>query len=104
MGILDVMKISASGLQAERTRMEAIATNMANVQTTRTDEGGPYRKKDVVFVPSDIPQEGKFGSLLQDKFEGVKVDKSSRAKSPSSKPMTLLTPTQTPTGTFLSPT
>ncbi len=41
----DIMKISATGLKAQRTRMEAIAANMANVQTTRTDEGGPYTKK-----------------------------------------------------------
>jgi len=74
MGILDVMKISASGLKAERTRMEAIATNMANAQTTRTDEGGPYRKKDVVFIPTDVSGDGRFNSLLQERFEGVKVD------------------------------
>jgi len=74
MGILDVMKISASGLQAQRTRMEAIATNMANAQTTRTDEGGPYRKKEVVFVPADVSDDREFGSMLQEKMEGVQVE------------------------------
>lgn len=74
MGILDVMKISASGLKAQRTRMEAIATNMANVHTTRTDEGGPYRKKEVVFTPSDVVDGRGFGSMLQEKFEGVRVE------------------------------
>lgn len=74
MGILDAMKISASGLKAQRTRMEAIATNMANVHTTRTDEGGPYRKKEVVLVPSDVAGSRGFGSILQEKFEGVRVE------------------------------
>jgi flagellar basal-body rod protein FlgC len=74
MGILDVMNISASGLKAERTRMEAVASNLANVHTTRTDEGGPYRKKDVVFMPADVSSDRGFNSMLQEKFEGVKVD------------------------------
>jgi len=70
----DIMKISATGLKAQRTRMEAIAANMANVQTTRTDEGGPYRKKDVVFIPAEVEGSQGFGAMLQEKFEGVKVD------------------------------
>ncbi len=74
MGILDVMTISASGLQAQRTRMEAISTNMANAQTTRTDEGGPYRKKEVVFVPADVSNDKGFQTTLQEKVEGVQVD------------------------------
>lgn len=74
-GILDdIMKISASGLKVERKRMEAIATNMANAQTTRTDEGGPYKKKDVVFISADVSDKKGFDAVLQGKFEGVKVD------------------------------
>jgi flagellar basal-body rod protein FlgC len=41
--------ISASGLAAERLRMEVVASNLANAQTTRTPEGGPYRRREVVF-------------------------------------------------------
>ena len=74
MGILDVMKISASALTAERTRMEAVSSNLANIHTTRTDEGGPYRKKDVVFMPTEVSGDGSFNSMLNEKFEGVKVD------------------------------
>ena len=82
-GILDdIMKISASGLKAERTRMEAIATNMANAQTTRTDEGGPYRKKDVVFIPTDVSDKKGFEAILGEKFEGVKVDEVVDSKKP----------------------
>jgi flagellar basal-body rod protein FlgC len=45
------LRISASGLSAERARMDVIAENMANARTTRTAEGGAYRRKMVVFEP-----------------------------------------------------
>lgn len=41
--------VSASGLFAQRTRLDAIANNIANANTTRTDQGGPYKKMEVVF-------------------------------------------------------
>ncbi len=44
------MAISASGLTAQRKRMDLIANNIANASTTRTEEGGPYKRQDVVFV------------------------------------------------------
>jgi flagellar basal-body rod protein FlgC len=74
MGILDIMKISASALKAERTRMEITSSNLANIHTTRTDEGGPYRKKEVVFTAADISERKGFGGMLSDKVTGVKVD------------------------------
>jgi flagellar basal-body rod protein FlgC len=43
------MDISASALQAERVRAEVVAANMANAETTRTADGGPYRRQQVVF-------------------------------------------------------
>jgi flagellar basal-body rod protein FlgC len=46
---LGAFNISASGLTAERLRMEVVANNIANAAVTRTPEGGPYRRKDVVF-------------------------------------------------------
>ena len=45
------MRISATGLTAERTRIDVIAENIANARTTRTPEGGPYRRKVVRFEP-----------------------------------------------------
>ena len=74
MGIFDVLKISASGLKAQRTRMETVASNIANVHTTRTEDGGPYRKKDVVFTTNDVAASTGFGSLFRQKIEGVSVD------------------------------
>jgi flagellar basal-body rod protein FlgC len=49
MGIFNAIEVSGSALSAERQRAEVIAANMANSDTTRTPEGGPYRRKQVVF-------------------------------------------------------
>lgn len=47
--LFNSMDISASGLTAQRRRLDLIANNLANAGTTRTAEGGPYRRKDVTF-------------------------------------------------------
>ncbi len=62
MDLLNAMKISATGLAAQRFKMNIIAENLANVDTTRTKEGGPYRRKMVVFEGQDID---KFKSVLE---------------------------------------
>ncbi len=56
------LRISSSGLTAERMRMNTIASNIANINTTVTPEGGPYRRKDVVFEA--MPQAKNFGEIL----------------------------------------
>ena len=52
MSFLQSLNISASGLTAQRARMDIISENIANIDTTRTEEGGPYRRKMVVFKTS----------------------------------------------------
>lgn len=74
MGAFDIFRISASGMKSQRTRMDVVASNLANVQTTRTDEGGPYRKKDVVFKAVDVSDDKAFGGTLSKKIEGVNVE------------------------------
>jgi len=49
MGFMESFSISASGMTAERLRMDVIANNIANANTTRTAEGGPYRRQEVVY-------------------------------------------------------
>ena len=49
MGRFSALRIGASGLSAERLRMDTITSNMANAQTTRTESGGPYTRKIAVF-------------------------------------------------------
>jgi len=53
MAFLNAMNISASGLTAQRVRLDTIAENISNSNTTRTENGEPYRRKTVVFEPSN---------------------------------------------------
>jgi len=49
MGMFDALNISSTGMSAERLRMDVIAENLANAETTRTPQGGPYRRQEVVL-------------------------------------------------------
>lgn len=51
MNLFGVLEISGSALGAQRQRAEVVSANLANAETTRTDEGGPYRRKQVIFGP-----------------------------------------------------
>ena len=53
-GVFSAMEIAASGLTAERGRMNIIAGNLANARTTRTENGGPYQRLDPVFTSSPV--------------------------------------------------
>ena len=56
MAYLSSFDISSYGLSAQRFRMEVISSNIANANTTRTSEGGPYQRRDVVFKATDFNQ------------------------------------------------
>jgi flagellar basal-body rod protein FlgC len=72
MSLFTALQVSASGMAAERARAEVLVENMANAETTRTPEGGPYRRKDVVFS-SDL-QASPFSAVFQNELaEGVRV-------------------------------
>lgn len=72
MSLFSAMQVSASGMSAERTRAEILVENMANAETTRTPEGGPYRRKDVVF--SSEVQASPFSAVFQNELgTGVRV-------------------------------
>jgi len=71
MDLMNAMKISSAGLSAQRTRMNVVSSNLANINTTRTPEGGPYRRKEVVL--SAEPVGGDFGSLLAEKVNAPRV-------------------------------
>ena len=78
MNLFGAMEVSSSALGAERIRAEVVAANMANAETTRTPEGGPYRRQHVVFT-SEAPEESFGGQLLANsgvsgpQIEGVRV-------------------------------
>ncbi|HWP98578.1 MAG TPA: flagellar basal body rod protein FlgC [Syntrophomonadaceae bacterium] len=65
MGFLDGMDISASGLTAQRLRMDTIASNLANAESTRVANGtGPYRRQVVVFEAKNSEQSPSFSDIL----------------------------------------
>jgi len=76
MDLFSSMRVSASGLDAQTKRMNTISTNLANSETTETEEGGPYRRKDPVFVATQDKE--SFGEILQNqmdqKVQGVVVE------------------------------
>jgi flagellar basal-body rod protein FlgC len=63
MSLFSVLSVSASGMSAQRTRAELLVENLANAETTRTPEGGPYKRKDAVFTSS--AQNSPFSAVFQ---------------------------------------
>ncbi len=80
MGLFQSFDICATGMTAQRFRMDVIAENIANVSTTRTEDGTPYRRKVVTFTEKNLDQGASFQNILKDKQgayqgNGVKVSK-----------------------------
>lgn len=72
MSLFTSLGVSASGMSAQRIRAALLVENIANSETTRTPEGGPYRRKDAVFSTSSVGS--AFASELQSQLEtGVRV-------------------------------
>jgi flagellar basal-body rod protein FlgC len=88
MGLFDSINISASGLTAQRLRMDVIAKNIANADTTRTENGLPYRRQVVIFeensrnVPFSMYLSEESKRLFLTKGGGVKVTAIKEDKSP----------------------
>src|SRR5213079_2118746 len=75
MSLFSALSVSASGMAAQRARAEVLVENLANAETTRTPEGGPYRRKDVVFVedPGLMSFSSEFDSAMNSGSNGVTV-------------------------------
>jgi flagellar basal-body rod protein FlgC len=94
MSFWNTLRIGATGLNAQRLRLDVIANNVANAETTRTDEGTPYRRTEVVFRPEGVApnlppflaaraagslaDKGRLGgvkvaSIIEDETEGPRV-------------------------------
>ena len=72
MSLFSALQVSASGISSQRLRAEMLVENMANAETTRTPEGGPYKRKDVVFS-TDV-QASPFSAVFQQELgQGVRV-------------------------------
>src|SRR5450432_3005106 len=68
MNLFTAMEVTASGLSAERVRMNALASNLANARTTRTPTGGPYKRLDPVFQA--VPIEQRLNEVQSYKTQG----------------------------------
>ena len=68
MRLFSALSVSASGMAAQRTRAELLVENLANAETTRTPDGGPYRRKDAVFESTTVGS--PFASVLFQQTEG----------------------------------
>ena len=77
MDFLQSLRISSSGLYAQRRRMDVIASNLSNIETTRTEEGGPYRRKMVVMGAKPVEDFNRLYDMEIDEvqFDGVVEDK-----------------------------
>jgi len=73
MDFFSAMEIISSGLSAERVRMNITASNLANAETTRTEAGGPYRRRDPIFAATNLESPKGFQSNLDRALQGVEV-------------------------------
>jgi flagellar basal-body rod protein FlgC len=80
MDFFTAMEVSASGLSAQRTRMNVASSNLANAQTTQTAAGGPYRRRDVVLSAVDVP--GAQGTDFSQAVRGVAVSQITQDAAP----------------------
>lgn len=76
MDFMTAIDVGASALKAERTHLNVISMNLANAKTTRTVDGGPYRRKEVVFKKTEVqsPFSKAMNSALDQDVKGVRVE------------------------------
>ena len=72
MDFMTTFQISGSGLSAQRAKLDIISSNIANVSTTRTPEGGPYRKKSIALAAEAV--DGHFDATIKDAMKSVKIE------------------------------
>ena len=75
MDIFSSLQVSASALRAQTIRLDTISSNLANVETTSTPEGGPYKRKSVYFQSKPLSFQGQLESSVKGAVQGVEVKK-----------------------------
>jgi len=85
MDILNTFRIGSSALKAQSLRLNTISSNLANVETTSTPEGGPYKKKSVHFQSAPLSFQEELEGSLKNGVEGVKVTKITEDQTPPKK-------------------
>jgi len=76
MDFMSAIDIGASALKAERTHLNVISMNLANANTTKTVDGGPYHRKEVIFKETEVqtPFAQAMNSALDEEIKGVRVE------------------------------
>ncbi len=85
MDIFNTFKISSSALKANTIRLNTISSNLANVETTSTPEGGPYKKKSVYFQSQPLNFQKELEGNMKNAVQGVAVTKILEDDSPAKK-------------------
>ena len=75
MDFLNTFKISGSAMRAQSRRLDTVSSNLANIETTSTPEGGPYKKKSVYFQSQPLTFKEQLDSSLRQNAQGVAVSK-----------------------------
>jgi flagellar basal-body rod protein FlgC len=76
MDFMSAIDVGASALKAERTHLNVISMNLANAKTTKTVNGGPYRRKEVIFKETEVesPFSKAMNAALDQEVKGVRVE------------------------------
>jgi flagellar basal-body rod protein FlgC len=85
MDITNTFKIGASALKAHSLRLNTISSNLANVETTSTPEGGPYKKQSVFFQTKSLSFQDQLNNQINGSVKGVEVSKIIEDKTPPRK-------------------
>lgn len=85
MDIFNTFKVSSSALKANTIRLNTISSNLANVETTSTPEGGPYKKKSVYFESRPLNFQNELEGIMKNAVQGVAVTKILEDNSPARK-------------------
>lgn len=81
MDLIQIMRISGTGLAAQRAKINVVTDNLANAETTRSAEGGPYRRKMVVFEEAPVSKDFKATLADEEKqANGVVVSETVRSQ------------------------
>ena len=73
MGLMTAIEVGASGLTAQRRRMEVLMGNLVNANTTKPAGTEPFRRKDVLFAPANV--QTSFGAALDEAAQGVEISR-----------------------------
>ncbi len=85
MDFFSAMEVISSGLTSQRVRLNTTSSNLANANTTRTEEGGPYRRRDPIYRATNIANDNPFMDKLEQAVRGVEVTEIVKDEEPARK-------------------